>query len=190
MIELTEINKYLQQTLSEKRYKHSVQAAETAKKLALSFGADANKAYIAGLVHDCTRETELAVQRSMLETLGISVDSMTYQASELLHAYSAEYVLRNEFKINDEEIITAVRSHTTGRENMTILDKVIFLSDVIEPSRSFPGIESIRQHSKSNLDEALMAAFDSSIRFLLEKKSLIHPNTFYARNYILEALQK
>jgi predicted HD superfamily hydrolase involved in NAD metabolism len=79
-----------------------------------------------------------------------------------------------------------VRFHTTGRENMTLLEKIIFLADVIEPSRDFPGIEYIRQIANENIDEALLAAFESSIKFLLGKRQMIHPNTLLARNYILK----
>lgn len=190
MIELEDIKKYLRQTLSEKRYRHSLYTAETASELAKVFGEDPLRAYVSGLVHDCTRETELEEQRTMLKTLDIQVDSVTYDISELLHAYSAEYILRNKFEIQDEIIIFAVRFHTTGKENMNLLEKLIFLSDVIEPSRNFPGVEDIRQLSRQSIDMALIAAFDSSIRFLMGKKALIHPNTVYARNFVINALRK
>jgi predicted HD superfamily hydrolase involved in NAD metabolism len=121
----------------------------------------------------------------MLESLRIEVDEITLVTKELLHAHTAEYVMRNEFNIYDEEIISAVKFHTTGKENMTMLEKVIFLADVMEPSRSFPGVDYIRQLVTENLDEAVLAAFDSSIRFLLGKRHLIHPNTLLARNYVL-----
>lgn len=190
MIELEDIKKYLQLTLSEKRYIHSLNTADTALKLAATFGEDPKKAYISGLVHDCTREIRLSEQQSMLKALNIEVDSLTYNISELLHAYTAEYVLRYKFKIDDEMVISAVRFHTTGKEDMKLLEKIIFLSDVIEPSRNFPGIEYIRELSRKNLEEALVEAFDSSIRFLVGKRALIHPNTVIARNYVISSLQK
>lgn len=190
MIELDAIKNYLKLKLSDKRYIHSLNTADTAFKLAGIFGEEQKKAYISGLVHDCTREVELLEQQSMLKALNIEVDSITYNSSGLLHAYTAEYVLRNKFRINDEAIISAVRLHTTGKEAMKPIEKIIFLSDVIEPSRSFPGVEDIRQLSRLNLDEALISAFDSSIRFLVSKRALIHPNTVYARNYAINALQK
>lgn len=190
MIEVDEIKKHLKQTLSEKRYVHSLNTADTAYELAGIFSEDIDKAYISGLVHDCTRELELAVQQSMLKAMDKEVDPITCNISELLHAYSAEYMIRHGYKIEDEAIISAVRFHTTGKEDMALLEKIIFLSDMIEPSRSFPGVEYIRKLSKSNLDLALIEAFDSSIRFLIGKRTVVHPNTVHARNFLINALVK
>jgi len=189
LIELEEIKDYLKLNLSDKRFKHCLNTAETALELANIYGEDPHIAYISGIVHDCARELDLTLQQSMLRELGTEVDSLIYSNKELLHGYSAEHVIRQKFRIDDEIIITAVKYHTTGKEAMKLLEKIIFLSDVIEPSRSFPGIENIRQLSKYDLDEALIAAFDSSIRFLIGKKAMIHPNTVYARNFIITDLQ-
>lgn len=185
---LTEYNsiiEYLSNTLSTKRFLHSKGVAITAEKLAIIYNEDSKKAYLAGLVHDCTREMDILDQHNMLKALGIEVDELTFTTIELLHAITAEYLLKNEFKINDKEIISAVNFHTTGRENMTLLDKIIFLADVIEPSRSFPGIDNIRKLARTDIDEAMLAALESSIKFLLSKRQLIHSNTILARNYIL-----
>jgi predicted HD superfamily hydrolase involved in NAD metabolism len=186
LTEYNAIKEYLTNTLSTKRLMHSEGTAKTAEKLAIIYNVDSRKAYLAGLVHDCTRETDIAAQNNMLEALELEVDELTLTTKELLHALTAEYLMINEFNIYDEEIISAVRFHTTGRENMTLLEKIIFLADVIEPSRDFPGIEYIRQIANENIDEALLAAFESSIKFLLGKRQMIHPNTLLARNYILK----
>ncbi|MDF2839439.1 MAG: hypothetical protein K0Q99_210 [Clostridia bacterium] len=185
MTDYNSIKEYLRNTLSANRYMHSENTAITAERLAKNYGVDSQKAYIAGLIHDCTRELEIGTQQEMLRSLRKQVDELTYHIKELLHAHTAEYLIVDQFGINDEEIISAVRFHTTGKENMTMLEKILFLSDVVEPSRNFPGADYIRQLSMENIDEALLAAFDSSIRFLIGKRSLIHPNTFIARNYIL-----
>ncbi|OGO78858.1 MAG: hypothetical protein A2Y23_05130 [Clostridiales bacterium GWB2_37_7] len=190
MTDINFIKGYLRNTLSPKRYNHSENTAKTAVRLAKIYHQDSQKAYIAGLVHDCTRELEIEIQQSMLVSLGIQVDELTYNIKELLHAHTAEYSIRNEFRIFDEDIISAVRFHTTGKENMTLLEKILFLSDVMEPSRIFPGVEYIRSLSLKNIDEAMIAAFDSSIRFLIGKRSLIHSNTFLARNYILKQIKE
>jgi predicted HD superfamily hydrolase involved in NAD metabolism len=180
------IKEYLRNTLSAKRYLHSENTALTAEKLAKIYNIDSQKAYTAGLVHDCTREIEIKIQQNMLVALGIQVDELTYNNKELLHAHTAESIIRDKFRIIDEEIISAVRFHTTGKEDMTLFEKVLFLSDVVEPTRNFPGVDYLRQLSIEDVDEALLAAFDSSIKFLMGKRSLIHTNTFLARNYILK----
>ena len=190
MKDLHAIEEYLSKTLSEKRYVHSINTARYAEKLAAIYGYDGKKAYLAGLVHDCTREMDMKLQHQLLAALNIRVDELSYNTRELIHAYTAEYVIKNEFHIYDEEIIAATKFHTTGKEAMTLLEKIIFLADVIEPSRSFPGVDYIRRLAEKNLNEALIEAFDSSIRFLLGKRSLIHPNTFLARNYVLLNLKE
>jgi predicted HD superfamily hydrolase involved in NAD metabolism len=185
LTELEIINEYLAKTLSTKRYMHSENTAKTARELAIIYKEDEQKAYIAGLIHDCTREIDIEIQHKMLEAMGLRVDDITFNSKELLHSITAEYLITNKFKIYDGEIISAIRFHTTGKENMTMLEKIIFISDAVEPSRSYPNVDYVRQLSTKNLDEALLAAFDSSISFLLDKRSLIHPNTFMARNYVL-----
>jgi predicted HD superfamily hydrolase involved in NAD metabolism len=186
LTEYDAIKEYLAKTLSTKRFIHSENTAKTAEELALIYKVDSKKAYLAGLVHDCTRELDINQQHNMLKALGIEVDELTITTKELIHAFTAEYLIINEFNIHDKEVISAVRFHTTGKENMTLLEKIIFLSDVMEPSRSFPGVDFIRQLARSNIDEALLTAFDSSIRFLLGKRQRIHPNTLLGRNYVLK----
>lgn len=185
MKELITIKEYLSKHLTSKRYGHSINTAETARELALKYNGNAEKAYIAGLVHDCTRELEIDNQQALLRQLNIQADRQTYQSKELIHAYTAEYIIKNEFGIYDEEILSAVKAHTTGKIAMTVLEKVVFLADVIEPSRSFAGVADIRRQSMVDLNQALILALDASIKFLIEKKSLIHPDTFLARNDLL-----
>lgn len=185
MKELITIKEYLATRLSSKRFLHCLHVADTAAALAKQHRCDVQKAYLAGLVHDCTRELDLISQHKLAEQLHIQLDQQTYQSKELIHAHTAEYMLKNEFKIYDEEILSAVKAHTTGTVAMTTLDKVLFIADVIEPSRSFTGVEDIRKASQGDLDQAVILALDFSIRFLIEKKSLIHPNTFLARNELL-----
>jgi predicted HD superfamily hydrolase involved in NAD metabolism len=185
MKEFMFIKEYLSKNLTSKRYQHSINVAETATALALKYHGNVEKAYIAGLVHDCTRELDMDKQQALLRKLNIQMDEHTYQSKELIHAHTAEYIIKNEFKIYDEELLSAVKAHTTGKAAMTVLEKIIFLADVIEPSRSFQGVADIRSLSRSDMNQALILALDSSIKFLIEKKSLIHPDTFLARNDLL-----
>ena len=189
-MEYDSIKEYLTKTLSTKRFIHSENTAKTAERLALMYKIDSKKAYLAGLVHDCTRELDMSLQLDMLKALKIEVDELTLSTKELIHAFTAEYLLKNEFNIRDEDVISAVKFHTTGKENMTLLDKIIFLADVMEPSRSFPGVDFIRQLAIEDIDEAILAAFDSSIRFLLGKRQRIHPNTLLGRNDVLKHLKE
>ena len=186
MLDLNSITEYLGKTISSKRYTHSINVSKTAKKLAEFYGYDAFKAEIAGLVHDCARDLEKPLQLKCLKEEGIEADELTLNIEELLHGPAAVHICRKVFAIEDEEILSAVRYHTTGKENMSLLEKIIYLSDFIEPSRSFPGVEELRGLAFKNLDKALLLAFNSSILYILSKNEYVHINTILARNHVLK----
>jgi len=186
LLDLNSITEYLGKTISSKRYTHSINVSKTAKKLAEFYEYDAVKAEIAGLVHDCARDLEKPLQLKCLKEEGIEADELTLNIEELLHGPAAVHICRKVFAIEDEEILSAVRYHTTGKENMSLLEKIIYLSDFIEPSRSFPGVEELRGLAFKNLDKALLLAFNSSILYILSKNEYVHINTILARNHVLK----
>lgn len=185
------IRKYLESSISGKRFVHSVGVGESAAKLAEAYGCDVGKAYLSGLVHDCARELDMVQLLACLEAEGIKADALTLSIKELLHGPAAVHICRTVFGIEDPEILNAVRYHTTGRENMTLLEKIIYLSDFIEPSRCFEGVEELRELAAINLDKALLLAFNSSITYLISKNGIIHLDTVLSRNFILtESVKK
>lgn len=179
------IKKYLESSISPKRFIHSVNVSATAKKLAVLYGGDITKAGIAGLVHDCARELDRAQLLYCIDEEGIVADELTLEIKELMHGPAAVHICRKVFGIEDEEILNAVRYHTTGRENMSLLEKIIYLSDFIEPSRSFDGVEELRKLAVEDLDKSLLLAFNSSIEYIISKNGLIHMDTVLSRNFIL-----
>ncbi|HOS69754.1 MAG TPA: bis(5'-nucleosyl)-tetraphosphatase (symmetrical) YqeK [Bacillota bacterium] len=190
MLDLNSITEYLGKTISSKRYTHSINVSKTAKKLAEFYGYDAFKAEIAGLVHDCARDLEKPLQLKYLKEEGIEADELTLSIGELLHGPAAVHICRKVFAIEDEEILSAVRYHTTGKENMSLLEKIIYLSDFIEPARSFPGVEELRGLAFRNLDKALLLAFNSSILYILSKNGFVHIDTILARNHLLKEAEE
>ncbi len=188
--DLNSITDYLKNSISPKRFIHSVNVSITAVKLAELYGCDARKAETAGLVHDCARELERPQLLECISAEGIIADELTLRVRELLHGPAAVNICRRVFGIEDRDILMAVQYHTTGKENMSLLEKVIYLSDFIEPSREFDGVEEIRGLAFNSLDEALLLAFDSSIKHVISKKGLIHIDTVQARNYLLKELKK
>ncbi len=110
--------------------------------------------------------------------------------AELWHGPVASILIQERFDIHDEEIVLAVRYHTSGRENMSLLEKVVCLADYIEPSRQFPGVEEIREIAEQDIDEALRLALDGTIQFLIKKKMKIYPLTMIARNNLLKNREK
>jgi predicted HD superfamily hydrolase involved in NAD metabolism len=101
---------------------------------------------------------------------------------ELWHAPVGAYLVEKEVGIVDAEIIDAIRFHTSGRPKMTMLEKVIYVADYIEPGRHFPGVEEVRELAKTSLNEALIKAIHNTIVFLMKKKQPIYPNTFLTYN--------
>ena len=103
----------------------------------------------------------------------------------IIHGPVGAILAKRDYGISDEEILNAIRIHTTGDVNMSLLEKIIFLSDLIEPGRAFPGVDELRVKAFKDLDEAMVHAFDMTIMHVLNKGSLLHPKTVSARNYIL-----
>lgn len=189
MMEESKIKKYLENALSEKRFKHSIGVAEEAERLADKYGADKKKAYLAGLVHDVAKEIDTDSARNMLkDRFGIRVDPVTYNVPKLLHAPLGACLAQTEFGIFDAEILDAVKYHTTAKADMSLLTKIIYMADYIEPNRDFEGVEELRKQAYQDLDEAIITGLDYTISELLSDGKMFHPDTVHARNYLI--LQK
>ncbi len=189
MMEESKIKKYLENALSEKRFKHSLGVAEEAERLADKYGADKKKAYLAGLVHDVAKEIDTDSARNMLkDRFGIRVDPVTYNVPKLLHAPLGACLAQTEFGIFDAEILDAVKYHTTAKADMSLLTKIIYMADYIEPKRDFEGVEELRKQAYQDLDEAIITGLDYTISELLSDGKMFHPDTVHARNYLI--LQK
>ena len=180
------VQNYIEKNLSERRYKHSISVAEEAVKLAKKFCADTKKAYFAGIAHDLAKEIPEEELRTKL--IGYKKQELLtkYQYS-LLHGPAAAVILKEEFSVFDDEILDAVFYHTTGKENMNLLTKIIYLADFIEPGRNFPGIEKVRAAAYKNLDEAIIIASGMVIINTVKKGKEIHPDTIISRNYLLKS---
>jgi predicted HD superfamily hydrolase involved in NAD metabolism len=185
MLSREEIIENLRTNLTPERFLHSLNVAQTAAGLANHFGADIKRAEVAGLVHDCVKDLPASVQLKMAENFGILLDDIEKLEPALIHGPLGAVYAREAYGIQEEDILRAVRMHTTGDVNMTLLDKIIFISDYIEPARSFPGVEELRKKACIDLDEAVLLAFDSTIKYVLARKSLLHPRTVNARNFLL-----
>ncbi len=171
--------------IGDKRYRHSIRVMEEALNLARIFNCDEEKAAIAGLLHDCGKfENEDELLKKAYDFDIIQVGSYFNNAS-LIHGALGAEIARREFQINDIDILNAIRYHTTGRENMSLLEKIIYISDYIEPDRDFPGVEEIRKLAYENLDLALLNAMDKTIKHIIDKGYYLHPDTINARNYLV-----
>ena len=175
----------LEQTLSRSRFAHSLAVSYTAAELAKRYGADADKARLAGLVHDCARDMNPDELKIFANIWTLDVDEIEMREPVLLHAPVGAALLSPCYGIGDQDICRAVRWHTVGASRMTLLDKVVYLADYIEPGRDFPGVDDIRALAAGDLDQALLAALDQSIEYVARCGALLHPGTVRFRDSVL-----
>ena len=180
-----EIERKVKKRISKKRFLHSLGVVNCATDLAKRYNCDVEKARIAAISHDCAKEMEMEKLLLIARSHKLELDQVMLVEPQLLHGPVGSVVAKEELQIEDKEILNAIYYHTTGRENMSILEKIIYLSDVIEESRSYDGIEKVRSLSKVNLNKAILLAIDNTIHFVLSIDSLLHPNTIQARNSII-----
>jgi predicted HD superfamily hydrolase involved in NAD metabolism len=182
---LEEMNDKLKKSIRTDRYIHSVNVMNSALSLAGLYGVDKNKAAVAGLLHDCAKDLKNEDTYEINKKFDIETDEITKRQPELLHGHVGAYIAKICYGITDKEILNAIKFHTTGKENMNMLEKIIFISDYIEPRRNFPGVYDIREWVTKDIDRAIVLALDSTIKRVLGKGALLHPATVNARNYLI-----
>ncbi len=182
---IDEMRDKLKKALSQKRFKHSVGVMETAVKLASLYGVNEKKAELAGLLHDCAREMKAEEILKICEEKNIVIDNICAMQPKLLHGPVGTVVAREEYGIEDEEILSAIYCHTTGRKVMSALDKIIFLADYIEPGRDFSGVEKVREAVFEDLDNGMVTSLVSIIKHLVKKKEIIQIDTIDTWNYLI-----
>lgn len=159
--------------LKEKRFLHSLNVAASAVELAKRFGANEDKAYIAGLLHDITKNETDENQLQIMESGGIILTETQKNNPKLWHAMSGSVYLKDTLGITDEEILGAVRWHTTGKAGMSLLEKVVFIADYISAERDYPDVDVMRHLAETSLDAAALYALKFSMRNLSEKEKPI-----------------
>ena len=181
-----EMKAILKSRLKPGRYRHSLGVADTAAFLARRFGVNEEKAYIAGLLHDCAREYSNDAMKEEAARRNIPIGAVEEAMPLLLHAYIGARRIAECYGVEDEEIAQAVWRHTVGGAGMTDLDKIIYFADMSEPNRDYPEVEELRQFAREkSLDEMLLKGLSESIIFVIQKGSLVHHDTVRARNEIL-----
>lgn len=186
MLGIDEIKAELKKILSKKRYVHSLGVAGEAEKLARKYKADTDKAYLAGLVHDCAKEYPPEEMEKILKSkYGVSVDAMSRLMPKILHGPLGACDAQSKFGIYDPEILDAVKYHTTGKGNMSMLAKIIYIADYIEPNRDFDGVEELRRMAYEDIDAAIVHGIDETVKDLIKRGLVIHPDTVHARNDLI-----
>lgn len=176
----------LKKMLSKKRWEHSINTSQVAYDLALRYGVDPAKAEVAGLLHDCAKDIEINELKSIVKENKLKIDDVIKKIPKLLHPLVGTIIAEREFNIQDADILQAIKSHSTGIVKMTTLDKIIYLSDKIEPLRYIEGVEEARKIvKKKDLDRAVLIMLDKGLLSLIKRGLLIHPVTIAVRNNIL-----
>lgn len=175
--DLESLESVVKDRLGERRFRHTMGVADKARELASQNGVDEDKAYVAALLHDLAKPMNLSDMLKAAGESGIMFDSDTLSSPDLLHGHIGAYLAESLLGVHDSEILDAIRFHTTGRPGMSTLEKVIYLADFIEPGRSFPGIDHIRNLSISDLDAAVVTAMESTINHLKRNNKQVHKST-------------
>lgn len=180
-----EIQKEIEERIGEKRMKHSLRVADMARDLAIKYGEDPEKAYIAGYYHDCMKIRDKDQLKKAAKDYGLEWTEDFDRAPQLVHSFLGAKVAEKRYGIKDPEILSAMAYHTTGKPSMTGLEKIIYLADYGEPMRNFKGVDQARDLIFKDLDAAMLYALNQTIRFLLDKESYITPLSVQARNDFL-----
>ena len=177
-----EFKAILKERLTEGRYIHSLNVADSAVELAEIYGADAEKAYTAGLVHDSCKDMPAGLQLSYLLENNVEMTDLEINTAKLYHAISGSVFAKNTFGIEDEDMLNAIRYHTTGRKGMSLLEKIVFIADFISAERDYNGVDIMREKAKRSLDEAIVEGLSFTIKDLIDAERLVHPDTLDAYN--------
>ena len=183
-----ELEKYVDTQLTEKRRRHTLGVRDTAVMLAKRYHADIEKACVASLAHDMYRGLRGDDLRLTVRELGLP--SRYEDDPNLAHGKIAAIRLREDFGVTDEDILNAVSYHTTGRRGMSLLEKVVYLADCIEPNRDYPGVDKIRQAAEEGLDLACLTAMRGTIRHVADQGSYLDKDTLEAADFLEKQIKE
>ena len=165
-------------TLSTKRFSHTLAVAAEARRLARIHGLDEDRAEMAGLLHDCAKCMPLKEMQRLAQENRLTDDPTLMESGSLLHAIAGAYVAEKEYAVSDPAVLDAIRYHTTGAPGMTRLDMAVWLADAIEPTRApYPLLEEVRALAETSLEKALIASMEGTLRYVRKKGENVHPAT-------------
>ena len=171
--------------LKPKRMPHVLGTEQEAVRLVRRYGGDETQARIAALLHDCTKKLDMAQQLALCERYGIMLDELEQKALKLLHSKTGAAIARDVFGVEDA-VYDAILYHTTGKPDMTRLEKIIYLADYIEPTRDFPGVDELRKTVYEDMDKGLLMGLTMTIQEMEEMGNPVHHLTRDARDYLLK----
>ncbi len=184
MTEINSILEYLQKKQTVKRFHHTLGVAYTATAMAMQFDVDIKSAEIAGLLHDCAKYMDDSKSLNYCKKYNLSITEVEKRNPFLLHGKIGAHMAKECFGVVDEDIINAIRNHTTGRPGMSPLEKIIFIADYIEPSRKLqPNLNELRKQAFKDLDATLIWILKDTLKYLADKGGEIDPMTQQTYDY-------
>ncbi|WP_252502887.1 bis(5'-nucleosyl)-tetraphosphatase (symmetrical) YqeK [Sporosarcina sp. Marseille-Q4943] len=171
----------LEKRLPRRRFEHVMRVTEKAKELASRYNVPVDKAEKAALFHDIAKFMEPADMRKLIEENGEDKRLLSFH-HELWHAAAGRIIAEKEFGVKDMDILNAIRFHTTGRAGMSDLEKLVYIADLIEPGRNFPGIKELRNAADLQIDEAMKVCIVHSVLYLIDKRVAVFPDSIECYN--------
>lgn len=185
-MELEKYKEAICQRLSVSRYEHSLRVVDTALNLGNNFGLNPARVQTAALLHDYAKDMPKEELLEIGRREGLISDPVEERQPDLLHGPVGAFLCERDLGIKDEGILKAIRYHTTGNVQMSILEIIIYLADLLEPGRTYKGVKKLRQLCEKDMGAGLLRTLDESLEFIIRSKMLIHPRTVAARNWLLE----
>ena len=188
---ILEIQNQLRKKQTERRFLHILGVQYTSASLAMRYGADMHKASMAGLLHDCAKHMTADKLIKICERHNIEITEAEHKSPYLLHAKVGAYLASAKYGICDEDILNAICCHTTGKPAMTLLEKIVFVADYIEPSRNqAPNLEQLRKVSFENIDEAVYLILKQTLAYLYHKNQAVDAQTEVTFNYYKDLVRR
>lgn len=181
-----EIIAIIQKRLSSNRYQHSLRVAEVARRLAEQYRVDPGQAYTTGLLHDYAKGLSGQQLLDLAEKYDLINHPVDRLLPDLLHGPVGACLVREELGIEDEYMLSAIANHTLGALDMNPLEEIIFLADMIEPGRDYPGLERLQCLTERSLEEGMLFGLETTIRYCLDQRRIVHPRSIEIRNHYLQ----
>lgn len=186
MIPWQKYDELLRQKLTPKRYEHSIAVMKRAMELAKRYGVDTEKAKLAGLLHDVMKDEDKRNLLQFIQDSDILLSVAEKNGPPLWHAIGGFLYVRDVLKIEDADVLNAIRYHTTGRANMSPLERIVYLADLTSADRDYPDVEETRKRSEQSLDIGMLYSINFLICDLVKKGNMLHQDTVDCYNELIE----
>ena len=182
-----ELKEIIKSKMSLKRFTHTLGVVEMSKKLAKIYNADIEKCKVAALLHDICKEMDIEYIKNICKNNFMNeLSEEDLENNEILHGFAGAYYVKNELGVDDKEILNAIKYHTVGTKNMTLVEKIVYIADAIEYGRNYPSVVEIREETFKNLDRGMLMEIEHKEKYLESIGKRPHPNTDKLKKELLK----